>query len=176
MTESQNQPIFQENSGDFLSRLAPLLESQAPLTEQHLWETLAENWSPEWAAARAALRESERRLARLNSPEHAPLGAIGHALDSAELNDVQHHHTLELAKFTVINESLLCDETVGRLLETLRGQIATVESSLRITHETPDIPDPMPRAPGKIGKVFGAFAARVLKRPSPAPAPLSPEI
>ena len=110
-----------------------LTDTYETFTEEKLWEAIAENCSPEWSAARKKLQTAETEWTHFNSPEQAPLGAIGQALDSEESSGVEERYTVSLADFTIINEGLRQREDLNRLLSVLLVHQRMLERSKQQT-------------------------------------------
>jgi hypothetical protein len=110
-----------------------LTESYATLSDEQVWEAIAAAASPEWKKARRELDAAETRWNELNSPENAPLGAIGLALDSDENNSARAVLDVSLSHFTIINEGLRKREDLGRLLNVLLVQKRMLEQSTENT-------------------------------------------
>lgn len=100
---------------------------------EKLWDILASACSPEWREAKEHLDFTKRHLDDLNSPEKAPLGLIGSAMDSDEINAAREQHTLSLSHFTVINEGLRKREDLSRLLMALLKRKEDLDRSIAST-------------------------------------------
>src|ERR1700748_896798 len=64
------------------SIVASLRCNDAPLTQEHLWEAVVADHSPEWVDITKDLRAAEERLRKLESDENKPLGHVGLALEA----------------------------------------------------------------------------------------------
>ncbi len=141
----------------------------APLTLNHLWETIASCHSPEWVEARGSLRAAEKHLASIMSPENMPLGLIGHALDSAETTDAEDLHLQALAYFTIIDETLRSDDDLQKFTSTLRNHLSLVETSLKVSfnmlNDTHTLDTLVAADERHISKTFKSFAIKLFKKP-----------
>ncbi|MBI3441084.1 MAG: hypothetical protein HY052_04675 [Proteobacteria bacterium] len=112
-----------------------LTDTYGTLTDDQLWEIIAESQSPEWRQARDGLREAQLCVDDLNSPEKASLGLIGHALDSEENNAAHEQLSVSIAHFTIINEGLRQRDDLSRLLSVLLVQKRMLERSAERTED-----------------------------------------
>jgi hypothetical protein len=115
--------------------LHALKDSYANLTEDQIWETIADVSSPEWKPAHDAWLSAEKEMSKLKHPMHAPLGAIGEALDSDETGHAQHRHDTSLAEFTIINEGLRNRPDLENLLKVLLVQKRMLDQSTSLTRQ-----------------------------------------
>jgi hypothetical protein len=165
-------------NGEMIAKVeAALLTSVQPLPEPQLWEILADACSPEWQQAKAALALAEKTLARLTSPEFAPLGLIGGALDSHETNEANDHLIQSLVQFTVINEQLRSRADLNRLLGVLlvqqRSLHATADISLQAKEMTKKLDvalDAPQKANRSLREKFQRYTLKLLKNVRPEPA------
>lgn len=125
-----------------ISRLSQSISSiPAALPEASLWELIAETWSAEWTQARAQLTAAENDLENLMKPENRPLGLIGSALHGEETNAAEQRHSLALADFTIINETLRQQEELHRLLRAALDYQQMLGKSLDISRKLAGITD-----------------------------------
>ena len=77
-------------NADFLTALThKMTQSGHPvkkLTENTVWDLIADTWSPDWAQAKTQLGAAANDLFERQKPENVPLGAIGFALDAGEMD------------------------------------------------------------------------------------------
>lgn len=143
---------------EFVARIQSSLSNihADAVTEEQLWETIAEASSPEWTEAKESLNRANHRWADLNSPEKKPLGPIGHALDSDETNAAGEQLASSLADFTVINEGLRQRGDLNRLLGVLLVQKRLLEKSAERARDVK-----------KATEAFAAVAGKQANKPSP---------
>ncbi len=155
-----------------ISRLSQSITARpAPLSEDALWETIAEHFSGDWKEKRQELARAEHRLAQIMQPENMPLGLVGAALHSDETNAAAREHVLALADFTIVNETLRQQKELHGLLGALLDYQHTVTKSLAltknlagITQAFADVADAEPAVVPDAGRAFGKKAA---KKPEP---------
>lgn len=166
-----------EDNADFLAALHHKMTQNGyghkKLTENTLWDMIADAWSPDWGAARAHLGDAAHDLYERRKPENIPLGSIGLALDAGELDQSEKRYREALAQFTVINEGLRQDAKLARLLEIL----STVEESQAVTVATQKlnnsfkVADKKPAREKPVKKGFRAYVDLVFGRRQTAIAP-----
>lgn len=175
-----------QDEGGLIPRVtAVLAERGAALSEESLWEALAEAHSTEWAGARDALEKAKGKLRHLQSPENMSLGPIGRAMNGAEETAAENEEAEAQARFTLIDEELRNNPHMMAKMETLLDRKSVIEKSLQMSAAARQAT----RAPGDtaaparksaLGRLFGSLSGkkagrtRPEMRPSPAPV-LSPE-
>jgi hypothetical protein len=167
--------------------------TSTPLTENAVWHRIAEAFSGEWKDKHTELQRTEKRLAHLNAPENMPLGLVGAALHSDEINDATDKHTLALVDFTIVNEDLRQQRELHTLLGALLHYQQTVTQSMHVSRDVAAASDQLDLVAGitpEAGKAFGktaakkpekaglslsfkSFAAKLLRKPGAQPAPKS---
>jgi hypothetical protein len=167
----------QKHAG-FVARVKDTLNDlTSPVTETQLWEIIAGNYSATWAEARKHPRTTEEHLKDLLSPENAPLGAIGSALDSVETNHAEDLHIKALAHFTLTNETLMQDKDLSRLLDILQEHQRRIDISRELTmavqEATRDLDDlvPAPALRDKFKSYAGKLFGKKRENTPPTPAP-----
>lgn len=172
---------------DFLTALThKMTQSGHPakkLTENTVWDLIADTWSPDWAQAKTQLGIAANDLFERQKPENIPLGAIGLALDAGELDQSEKRYRDALADFTVINEALRQDTQLSRLLETICEIAETVEASQAVTaktqklHNSFKVADKAATKEKPTKKGFRAYVDLVFGRKpaEPVPAPVTVE-
>ena len=160
-----------------ISRLSQSIKvTSTPLSENALWNVIAENFSGDWKEKHAELLRTEKRLAQLMAPENMPLGLVGAALHSDETNAAERQHTLALVDFTIVNETLRQEPGLNKLLGALLHYQHTVAKSLDLSKTTADVSAafdtvaaPEVTAAKKpatgLSLSFKSIAAKLLKRP-----------
>jgi len=116
-----------------ISRVVTQLLRKPLLHEQALWEVIAEEFSPEWETARRSLRRAEAQVAEAMKPENMPLGLIGKALHSDEINHITRIHNIALTAFTVVNETLRGEEPLAKFYDALRDHQSKLQQSLELS-------------------------------------------
>ncbi len=123
-----------DKNRDLIERVQNALsDTYHTLSEEQLWEVVAEASSAEWREAKKDLQTAECQRQELTSPEKTPLGLIGNALDSDKTNAAQEAVFLSLAHFTVINEGLRERQDLAKLLDVLLVQKRMLENSAACT-------------------------------------------
>ena len=166
-----------------ISRLSQSITvTSTPLSENALWNSIAENFSGDWKEKHAELLRTEKRLAQLMAPENMPLGLVGGALHSDETNDAERKHTLALADFTIVNETLRQEPGLNKLLGALLQYQHTLSKSLDLsktvasasaafdTVAAPEFASAKKPATG-LSLSFKSIAAKLLKKPAQARKP-----
>ena len=142
-----------------------------PLNETALWHVIAEHFSGDWKEKHAELLRTEKHLAQLMSPENAPLGLVGAALHSDETNHAAKQHTLALADFTIINETLRQQEEMHKLLGAVLAYHQTVTQSLDLSRNIAGISQSFGMVaaaePGEAPQAGNAFGKSAAKKPAP---------
>lgn len=157
-----------------ISRLShSITVTAAPLSESALWGIIAEHYSGDWKEKREELQRAESRLAKLMAPENMPLGLVGAALHSDETTAAEQHHTLALADFTIIDETLRQQRELHGLLGALLDYQRTLNKSLDLSRSVLDVTqafdavaDKKP-ASGGLSLSFKQIAAKLRRKPSP---------
>lgn len=153
------------------------------LPGDRLWSVVASGASPEWQDARRALEEAERRLREFEEPENAPLGLIGDALQSGEINATREEFYAALAGFTKIDETLRQREDLRQALDILARDHITAEKSLQVSIVTESVSVELDRALDEeeprgespsLRDSFSAYAKKILARVARKPAPSVP--
>ena len=116
-----------------VSRVITQLLRKPLLHEQALWEIVAGEFSPEWEKARRSLLRAEAQVAEAMKPENMPLGLIGKALHSDEINHITRIHNIALTGFTVINETLRGEEPLVKFYGVLREHQSALQQSLELS-------------------------------------------
>lgn len=116
-----------------ITRLTAAVCQKPGLNEHSLWELIAAEFSPEWELARRRLLRAEAQVKDAMRPENRPLGLIGKALHSDEINHITRLHNIALTGFTVINEDLRADAPLAELLAALRAHQQTLQQSTGVT-------------------------------------------
>jgi hypothetical protein len=137
-----------------------------------LWETVAADASKEWQAARQTLESAEERLREMEAPENAPLGLIGDALQSGEVNATREQFYAALADFTKIDETLRQREDLRQALALLIGDHLSAEKSLQLSAGVESVSAELgkalheeePRKTRPLRADFGAYARKILGR------------
>lgn len=163
-----------------------LADSYATLTEEQIWEAVASAASPEWREARESLRIAEENWQRKHRPENAPLGPIGHALDSDETGHLRERFDISLSDFTIINEGLRQRQDLRNLLSVLLVQKRMVDQSAARTVATRQataqldgimsLSDEFRKAArrhGVLRRHFKLYGKKLFKREAREPAPIS---
>jgi len=118
-----------ESNKATITRLTAAVSQKPGLNEHTLWELIAAEFSPEWELARRRLLRAEAQVKDAMRPENRPLGLIGKALHSDEINHITRLHNIALTGFTVINEDLRADTPLAELLAALRAHQQTLQQS-----------------------------------------------
>ena len=169
--------VWADENADFLTALNHKMTQkgfgQKSLSENTVWDAIADTWSPDWAKARSHLGDAANDLYERQKPENIPLGSIGLALDAGALDQSEKRYRDALAEFTVINEELRQDEKLSRLLEI----ICTVEESQTVTaatqklHNSFKVADKKPAKEKPVKKGLRAYVDLVFGRRQTATAP-----
>lgn len=150
---------------------------------EHLWSVVASGASPEWLEARRALEAAETRLKEIEEPENAPLGLIGDALQSGEINATREGLYAALADFTRIDEVLRQREDLRQALDLLARDHLTAETSLQVSIVTKSVSAELDRTLNaeepreqsiSLRDSFSAYAKRILGRVTRKPTPSAP--
>lgn len=162
---------------DWATRHAPMISrlsqsftvTSTPLSENALWNVIAEHFSGDWKEKHAELQRAEKRLAQIMAPENVPLGLVGAALHSNETNDVARHHALALADFTIINETLRQQEELHKLLGVMLDYQHTLAKSHGISQNLAGITQSFGAVasmePGAVPEAGAAFGKSAAKKP-----------
>lgn len=152
-----------------------LASTYTTLTDEQVWEAVAEANSPEWRAARDNLRSAETQWEDLKRPENTALGLIGQALDSDEIEGLREHYHISLSHFTIINEGLRQRPDLSNLLNVLLVQKRMIDQSAARTQQvmmaTETLDDLVhirsdfnaaARGPTKLQRQFKSYARKIL--------------
>lgn len=159
-----------------------LSDTYTHLSEDQIWEAIADASSAEWRMARDTLRTAEAQWADLQKPENTALGLIGQALDSDEIDGVREHVSLSLSHFTIINEGLRQRPDLANLLNVLTVQRRMIDQSAERTRqmqraaaelaEMVSLREDFHRAarkPSKLKKHFKEYTRKLLNPKKPKP-------
>lgn len=122
-----------EANKPMISRLSSALAKKPSMHEGAVWDLIAAEFSPEWMHAKSNLKSAEQHVNYLALPENMPLGLIGGALQSDEVNHA--HQTLAdaMAGFTIIDEQLRQHDALKSLLGAVRQHQKVVSQSLEVS-------------------------------------------
>ena len=124
-----------EANKPMISRLSAALAKKPSMHEGAVWDLIAAEFSPEWMHAKSNLKSAEQHVKYLALPENMPLGLIGGALQSDEVNHA--HQTLAeaMAGFIIIDEQLRQHGELKSLLGAVRQHQKVVSQSLEISRK-----------------------------------------
>jgi hypothetical protein len=117
-----------------ISRITRQLHNtDEPLTENHLWESIAANASPAWVCTREDLLKADANLRHIQSDEQVSLGLIGDALDGEDTVRIKDAYSEALAAFVLTDETLRCDTELQRQLNVLHTHWSKIETSIQMS-------------------------------------------
>ena len=122
---------------DLVTRIHEALSTTyETLTEDTLWNVIAENSSEDWRQAKEDLKLVENEWDELNSPATVPLGLIGSALDSHIISPVAEKLSSSIANFNIINEGLKKRDDLTKLLQVFKVVTRILDSSAASSQKT----------------------------------------
>lgn len=122
-----------EANQSMISRLSAAIHQKPKITADAIWDMVAGDYSPEWAHAKSTLKSAQQQLDYLHLPENKPLGLIGAALHSDEINSAKHAHHQALTHYTVVNEMLHQDNDLQRLMRAVKQYQQIISQSLDLS-------------------------------------------
>ena len=122
-----------EANKPMISRLSSALAKKPTMHEGAIWEMIAGEFSPEWMHAKSNLKSAEQHVKYLALPENMPLGLIGGALQSEEINHAHQTFAEAMAGFTIIDEQLRQHDALKSLLGAVRQHQKVVSQSLEVS-------------------------------------------